>query len=136
MDTRGHFDDDGSLVGFQIENLFISRRQIRRLLNNSGLTTDAKLMDGVASKNPERLAFSLDGTDFLVQEPFGDSSVYWISPVDPSAEASNSIARIQAVFEGYRVPLLRLAIGSILSGAVIIRPFRAVFSWVKRWNSS
>lgn len=136
MDTRSHFDDEGNLVGFEIDNVFIGRRKIQKILNESGQITDAELRDGLASGNPERLAFSLDGTDFLVEEPFGDSSVYWISPVDPTAEVPNSVARIQAIFEGYRVPILRLAMGLILSGAIIIRPIMAVSSWVKRSTNS
>jgi len=94
---------DGFLHAFEIGNAFISMGAIRRILSS---------VDGVSSirrqpRSDDRLAFNVNGVPWVVHEPWGDNSRYWIGPRDPQHH-SFDVNRIHEAFAQYRSPLFRL----------------------------
>jgi hypothetical protein len=63
-------------------------------------------VNGVASIkrqwfNDDRVRFTFHGEPFVVNEPWGDNSRYWIGPENPEASKLD-IAPIQLAFQQYR----------------------------------
>jgi hypothetical protein len=93
---------DGSLHGFEIRNTFVSMAAIRRILDS---------VDGVSNlkrqwRSDDRLTFVFRGAPWVVHEPFGDNSRYWIGP----REAKNhvlDIGPIHDAFVNYESSLVR-----------------------------
>jgi hypothetical protein len=95
--------DDGSVHAFEIGNAFISMGAIRRMLSS---------VDGVTSikrqfRSDDRLTFSFNGVPWVVHEPWGDNSRYWVGPTE-AKDHGFDVAPIHDVFARYRSPLIRL----------------------------
>jgi hypothetical protein len=95
--------DDGSLHAFEIRNTFISMGAIRRILRS---------VDGVSSikrqfRSDDRLTFNFNGVPWVVHEPWGDSSRYWVGPTEAKNHGFD-VAPIYDAFARYRSPLVRL----------------------------
>ena len=94
---------DGFLHAFEIGNTFISMGSIKRILRSVQGVSDLKRH----FRTDDRLTFVLNGESWVVHEPWGDSSRYWIGP----KEAANHAIRVEPVHEAfarYRSPLRRL----------------------------
>jgi hypothetical protein len=94
--------NDGSLYAFEI-GIVISMVPIKRILRS---------VDGVTSvkrqfRSDDRLTFSFNGVPWVVHEPWGDNSRYWIGPRE-GADHSFDVAPIHDAFARYRSPLVRL----------------------------
>src|ERR1700730_8283423 len=93
---------DGSLHGFEIRNTSISMGAIRRILDS---------VDGVSNLNrqwrsEDRLTFVFRGAPWVVHEPFGDNSRYWIGPREAKNHALG-VGPIHDAFVSYKSPLSR-----------------------------
>lgn len=93
---------DGSLNGFEIGNTFISMGAITRILHS---------VDGVSNldrqwRSDDRLTFVLRGAAWVVHEPFGDNSRYWIGPRDATNHVLE-VGPIHDAFVSYKSPLAR-----------------------------
>jgi hypothetical protein len=60
------------------------------------------------------------GQAYIVWEPFGDSSRYWIGP-EQGPESSPEITKLEDVFKRYRPPLYQTIIGDLLTLRFITR---------------
>jgi len=135
MNTQSHYDSDGTLIGFEVPEIYVSRRQIRKMLDTSGVAAGAELGAPLLADDEVRVSFWVDGHKFCVVEPFGDSSVFWIVPEDPSARVPHLLERIQAIFEEHRVPPLRLVVGLVVTGDIVVRPIRWLYSLLRGHDS-
>ncbi len=77
-------DPNNRLLAFEISNTFVGRRVICRMVE---LIPGATII-----RRPKALSwlressfceFTLDGEVYEIEEPYGDSSRYWIGPVPP-----------------------------------------------------
>ena len=78
-------------------------RAVKRLLRS---------VDGVTSikrqfRSEDRLTFSFNGVPWVVHEPWGDNSRYWIGPRE-AKDHRFDVAPIHDAFAHYRSPLARL----------------------------
>jgi hypothetical protein len=84
-------DKDGRVFAFEVDNLFLSREKVRRIIES---------IHGVGAISSQKeevfLKFDVEGRHFEVWEPFGDNSRYWIGP-EP-AEWCEPIDRVRAAF--------------------------------------
>ncbi|MDH3623485.1 MAG: hypothetical protein OEQ49_06390 [Myxococcales bacterium] len=104
MKTYPIIDDVGSLRGFEIA-VPLSYRPIYRALRSVEGVTDVKR----TWFNEDRMKFKFNGEPFIVWEPYGDNSRYWIGPADPPSE--QDISPIHEAFERYRYSaMLRLVL--------------------------
>jgi hypothetical protein len=93
---------DGKLLAFEITSTWVTFGPLYRVLRS---------VDGVANLkrnwfNDDRVSFTFHGEPFVVNEPWGDNSRYWIGPKAPEA-ASLDVSPICAAFEQHRGPMAR-----------------------------
>lgn len=105
---------------FEIENAYVSRRTVARLLRELDGVTDVGLGGRFGSSNDVRVEFKYRNRDYVVLEPFGDNSRYWIGPKD-AAESGADIGEVESLFKSYRPPFHRALIGDIVSFRLLRR---------------
>ena len=78
--------------------------------------TEVHLGGRFGSPDDVRIEFKCLG-HFIVMEPFGDNSRYWVGPKGGKDDvvATAHIGRIKAAFEGYKPPLPAKIFGDIAS---------------------
>lgn len=115
MKTYPVLAKDGSKsAAFEVENAYIGLMTVSRLLRQVGDVTDVRPRQLFSSSDGVHIEFKYRGTPFIVWEPYGDSSRYWIGPKE-GAEASIECASLEQAFGGYRPPLYRSIIGDVLT---------------------
>ena len=95
--------ENGSLHAFEIGNTWISMNAIRKILSS---------VPGVMSLEKQfhsetRLEFIYNNEPWVVWEPWGDNSRYWIGPKN-SENHSFDVQPINNAFVKYQLPLKRL----------------------------
>lgn len=93
----------GQLRSFEIENALIGRRGVVRVLRRIPEVTITRVPKRILSwfREDDFCTFEIGGTQFLVEEPFGDNSRYWIG-----GERQNDALEIVAkAFKDQRWPL-------------------------------
>ena len=93
---------DGTLLAFEVTSGWITFRPLFRLLRS---------VDGVADVrrnwfNDDRVSFTYLGQACVVNEPWGDSSRYWIGPRDAAASALDMTPLLRA-FDAHHGALIR-----------------------------
>jgi len=71
-------DIHGQTVAIEVSSL-VGRNNLRRLFESIP-DIDLRVLDYLPSDREEFLQLELRGNQFVVSEPFGDSSIYWIGP--------------------------------------------------------
>jgi hypothetical protein len=105
----------------EIENAYVSRRTVARLLGRLDGVADVVFGGRLESTNDVRVGFKYRNHEYIVLEPFGDNSRYWIGPKN-SAEGVGDIGEVESAFRRYRPPLHRMLLGDILTFRVFKRP--------------
>jgi len=101
-------------IAFAIENIYVSYRTVARLLDQAEEVTDVRLRGRFGSSEDIRIEFKYLGRDYIVWEPFGDNSQYWIGPRNPD-EGVDEIIGVEDIFKRYRPPLHRVLLGDLLT---------------------
>jgi hypothetical protein len=125
METYPIIDEqkrDGPFA-FEIENAYIGPRTIARLLNEIDGVSDVHARRPFSPLSEIQVEFTYCTQPYVVWEPYGDNSRYWIGPKEP-AVASADIGEIESAFRHYRPPVYRRWLGDILSLKFITRFFR------------
>jgi hypothetical protein len=109
---------------FEIDHVYLRRETIVHLLNMVDGVTDVRLGGRFGSTDDIRVEFKCQGHDYIVMEPFGDNSRYWIGPKGGKDDvgAAANMGKIKAAFDGYRPPLAVKIFGDLVS-----LKFRALF---------
>lgn len=115
MKTYPSVDEGTGLTfAFEIDNIYVSNSVVASILST---------VDGVHEIRTRRLFskweeihvwFKYMDRDYIVWEPYGDNSRYWIGPKDKK-EPLMDIKNILAAFERYSPPLPIKLLGDILS---------------------
>lgn len=98
MKTYPEFRDDGSLHAFEITSLWFTLRPIFKILRSVDGITDVR-------RNwfsDDRITFKYFGTSGVVNEPWGDSSRYWIGLTTANTHIEPRIEEIEAAFKKYK----------------------------------
>lgn len=114
METFPVTKEGGRQTAFQIDNVYVSRRGLVKLLTKLTGVTDVRLRGRFGSSDEVRVEFKYLGRDYQVWEPFGDNSRYWIGPKNPENEAVG-IAGLESAFKQYRPPVHRALLGDLLT---------------------
>ena len=69
---------------FEVNNDVLPGPILGRTLESVDGVTDVRLKTELFSKDENRAYFIFHGVPFVVWEPFGDNSRYWIGPADQS----------------------------------------------------
>jgi hypothetical protein len=102
-------------IAFEISNVFVTRRQIAKLI--SGIPGVTRVVVGAhfGSSSDLRLTFDYYGEEYIVWEPYGDSSRYWIGPRSLT-DASRDCAELEHAFQRFEPSLFVRGIHALLGG--------------------
>ena len=104
-------------IAFEGDHVYLSRRTIVRLLTTVEGVTEVHLGGRFGSSDDIRIEFKCQGHEYIVMEPFGDNSRYWIGPKGGKDDvpAAANIGKIRNVFERYKPPLPVKLLGDLAS---------------------
>jgi hypothetical protein len=98
MRVQDMHNDAGVVTGFEVWNVGLSRRRACRVaatVPGARVTRAPRLF---RSGSDGFCAFEVDGVSFLIIEPFGDNSRYWIVSEKPDPAARPLIERVRSTF--------------------------------------
>ncbi|MGD9842691.1 MAG: hypothetical protein AB7F79_06480 [Steroidobacteraceae bacterium] len=99
MKTYGLKDEQGNEFAFEVNNFLLDRLDVCALVRR---IPGAKLMLVPSGRGEADFCeFELDDVVFLVSEPFGDNSRYWVGP-KPPVRGVPQLARVRAAFDDAR----------------------------------
>jgi hypothetical protein len=123
MKTNPILTKDGSRsFAFEVENVYIASATAARLLAEVDGVTDVQPYKMSSKSSDVHIEFKYRGQPYIVWEPFGDNSRYWIGPKDEANDVGD-ITSLEAVFKRYRPPLHRMLVGDLLTLRFITRFF-------------
>lgn len=106
----------GRSRAFEIENIYLSMRQLRRLIGEADRVHNVRVPGRREQREGVRLEFDYDGEPYMIWEPYADNSRFWIGPrAEPTGEESPGIRALELRLENYRVPILWRLLGDLLS---------------------
>jgi|SRR6185312_7540650 len=115
MKTYPVLAKDGSKsAAFEVENAYIGVKTISSLLRQVAGVADVRPRKLFSGGGDVRVVFKYFGSPYIVWEPHGDSSRYWIGP-KAGAEAGVECTALEQVFGRYRPSLYRSIIGDVLT---------------------
>lgn len=116
MQTYPITDEAGNLVAFEIENVYIRPGTMAYLLSQQSDVADIRERKLFSGDDELRLAFKYKEIPFVVAEPFGDSSRYWIGPKgDLDASISGELRTLREIIESYQPPFFIKLLGDLVT---------------------
>ena len=103
-------DEGGKVTAFEVSMLRIGLREIEGILR-SNPDVSKLTRRRIFSPSEVHITFYYRGVEYVVWEPFGDNSRYWIGPKDKPAQPSD-VADLEQGFRAYRASLLKRMFGS------------------------
>jgi hypothetical protein len=114
MQTYPLFNQAGRLFAFEIEKVSLGRRKIGSLLGGVGEVSDVKVSRWLLPADDVHVDFLYGGKAYVVWEPWGDSSRFWIGPRDESDEPID-IAALEQALRLYQPRLPMRVLGDLVS---------------------
>ena len=114
MKTYPINSESGDELAFEIENAYIGTRKIAALLANVSGVTDVCRRRLFSSSDDVHLQFRFHGYEFVVWEPYGDNSRYWVGPKNEK-ERPKYVNELRAAFEYYKPPFLIHILGDVIT---------------------
>ena len=99
---------------FEIETAYVPAGTISAILKTVTGVSHVRERHPLARTNEIHVEFRYMAREYVVWEPFGENSRYWIGPRN-SAACTGTIELIEAAFREYHPPLHRQLIGDLLS---------------------
>jgi hypothetical protein len=117
------------MFAFEIENVYISVRKAAVLLSSVDGVTDIRIRKLFGPNPDTHIQFTYMGKPFMVWEPYGDSSDYWIGPSDETKEVD--VSALEGVFKQHRPPFVIKVLGDLVS-LKFLTPFKKWFEPSRR----
>ena len=111
----------GRLVGFEIENAYISPSTVASVLSGVNGVSEVRRRRAFGTWDEVHIRFRYRDAECVVWEPFGDNSRYWIGQKDSAKPVD--VGEIERAFIAYRPSLQRRIVGDIVSLRFITRLF-------------
>jgi hypothetical protein len=99
MKTYPIKNSNGFIFAFEIENTFISLHRIAKLLRSSSNVSNVRVRT-FFSFSDIVIRFLYKKHEFVVWEPYGDNSRYWIGPEDDNYK-DYTLDQLQTIFQNY-----------------------------------
>lgn len=106
--------EQGMCWAFEIENAYIRPRTIGALLAGVSGLTDIRVRKPFSSASDVHVHFRYRDREFVVWEPYGDNSRYWIGPADEKS-APIDVTELRAAFDHYAPSLPTKIFGDIIT---------------------
>lgn len=107
-------DNNGNPFAFEIDNVYISIQKLAQIISTLKEIKNIKTRKLFEQKNEYHIEFEYAGYPFVVWEPFGDSSRYWIGPKD-TENKTDKIKDIEEIIRNYKLPILIKLFGDLIS---------------------
>ncbi len=107
--------DDGHFLAFEIENTYIRPKKIAKLLSDVDDISDVRVREPFSSSSDVHLRFQYLGSEFIVWEPYGDSSRYWIGPENADDPPKVDIAPLEKALREYKPPVFIKVLGDLIT---------------------
>jgi len=114
METYPIKNEAGLIYAFEIENIYISLREIATILSSLNEISNIKIRKPFQTATENQIEFECMGKKCIVWEPYGDSSRYWIGAKDVDNKDID-VTAIEASFKCHQPFFLRKILGDILS---------------------
>lgn len=114
MKTYPISSEKGQCCAFEIENAYIRPRTIATLLAGLSVITDVRLRRPFSASSDIHLRFRYQDHEFVVWEPYGDNSRYWIGPADEK-DISLDTTELRTIFDSYAPPLPVKILGDVIT---------------------
>lgn len=114
MKTYKINDNNGNPFAFEIENLYISLRKIVKILSSVEGVTNINARQLFEHSRENHIEFEYFGEQFVIWEPFGDNSRYWIGPKEPEIRTER-IIEIENIIKKYKPSFLVKLISDLIS---------------------
>ena len=112
-------DDQGHLHAFEVQNVLLGRSRackIAQSLPGAQIMKKPKMFGGT----DDFCLFEVNGEAFVISEPFGDNSRYWVGPRHPSKSQTLWAIRSQfAAYESWRRPMILLVVTALVAGGIV-----------------
>lgn len=115
MKTYSIQGTEGHPYAVEVENAYIGVRSLAELLGKVDGVTSVEVRKPLSHSGDVRGTFRFLGADFVIVEPFGDNSRYWVGPADEDAEKRRDITPIETCLRAYKPPILRKLVGDIVT---------------------
>ena len=127
--------DTNAVFAFEVENAYFSLATVAELLTSVSGVRDLQRRKWFGEWDDVHIKFKYLARDFVVTEPFGDNSRYWIGPQEPDKEKVD-ISTIERCFREYQLPICRKLFGDALSLRFVGRLLNVISGNRARRNSS
>ncbi len=114
MNTFMIFSEAGDKRAFEIENSYISIGSICRVLKSESDISEITKRKLFQSPSDIHVRFKCNGADFIVWEPYSDSSRYWIGE-EAKCTDIKALEKVENLFKKYNPPFHRRLIGDIVT---------------------
>lgn len=97
MKTYPIYNSENQMFAFEIQNYRIGRRAVCRVVKTipgATLIREPKILSWF--REEVFCEFTVDGEAYIVEEPYGDSSRYWIGPI-----SSGWLAQTEKVHDAF-----------------------------------
>ena len=108
-------DPDGRAFAFEVDNLLLGRRAVCKMLARipgCRIVRPPKFFSWL--RESEFCQFEIDNITFVVEEPFGDNSRYWIGPRPPRWVPQIAVLRQAFIDEAAPSPWVRGTMAALL----------------------
>ena len=104
-------NDDGQIFAFEYNSTLTSMNDLKGIIESIKGVSDLQLRKSFGTSPDVVASFKLQDNAFLVWEPHGDSSRFWVGPDEEKQDLD--ITDIRRAFESYEPSLIRKVIGVI-----------------------
>ena len=94
-------NDSSHPFAFEVENTLLGTTTVARLLAEIDGVSDVQPRKMFARSSDVHVEFKFRGQPYIVWEPFGDNSRYWIGPKDEASDAGE-IGVLEGAFNRHR----------------------------------
>jgi hypothetical protein len=113
MKTYPIKDESGHLFAVEVDMVYIGLRNLLRVIASSEGVSGAAIGKGRSGGADVRATFQYHGDDYVVTEPFGDSSRYWVGPVEGNVR--RDISAIEGLLRDFQPSALRRIVGGLVT---------------------
>lgn len=99
-------DERGNVSSFEVSMLQVGLGEIEGILRSTGEVSVLIRRPLFSEPSDVHIRFSYRGADYVVWEPFGDNSRYWICPSAKPTQPRD-VAELESIFRAYKPSILK-----------------------------
>lgn len=114
MRTFPIVDPNGTLFAVEVEKLYARPKTLAKIICSVDGVSSMRVRPIFGASPEIHARFTYLGSGFVIWEPYGDNSRYWLGPADPEAQKV-SILPIEERLRLYQPPKLVALWGNLIS---------------------